>query len=82
MSDETVGTGATPHAFYANVLTIGYNAFEFLLDFGHQTDSTVTPGVRVVTAPVYAKGMLEALQAAVVCFEASHGRIPDVKDEP
>jgi hypothetical protein len=82
MSDEASTSGTMTHAFYANVLTIGHNAFEFLLDFGHQTDFALTPGVRVVTAPVYAKGMLEALQAAVVRYEASHGPIPDPKDDP
>ena len=50
-------TGAAPKvAVYANQFEIGFNAFEFLFDFGQVYDEDATEAHwRVVTAPAYAK---------------------------
>lgn len=68
-----------PGAYYANFLVVGYNAYEFVLDFGQSYDANgrESTSVRVVTAPVYAKAMLQTLQQAVARYESEHGPIPD-----
>jgi CTP:molybdopterin cytidylyltransferase MocA len=63
---------------YANFLVVGHNAFEFVMDFGqvYAGDSTTQAHTRIVTAPAYARAMLETLRAAVEQFEAEHGSLP------
>lgn len=67
-----------PEAYYANFLVVGYNAFEFVLDFGQSYDAKgkESMSVRVVTAPAYAKSMLHTLQEAVARYEGEHDPIP------
>jgi hypothetical protein len=63
---------------YSNCLDVGHNAFEFVLNFRQLyegDDSAVVP-IRIVTAPVYAKAMLETLRTSIARFEAAHGPIP------
>ena len=66
---------------YANFLVVGHNAFEFILDFG-QGYGVGAPNMhmRVVTTPVYAKAMLEALRTSIERFETQHGEIPDAEE--
>jgi hypothetical protein len=66
---------------YANYLVVGHNAFEFVLDFGqsYEGSENVRVHTRIVTAPVYARAMLETLQAAVDQFESTHGPVPNVE---
>ena len=63
---------------YANFLVVGHNAFEFVMDFGqvYSGDSTRQTHTRIVTAPVYARAMLETLKTAIEQFEAEHGSLP------
>jgi hypothetical protein len=72
-----------PRAFYANLLIVGHNAFEFLLDFKQAYSSEVPDAsvVRIVTGPVYAKAMLRTLQESVAHYETKYGAIP-CDDEP
>ena len=53
-----------PPGQYANYLQIGYNALEFVLDFGQQFEGAPEPGLhtRIVTTPVYARGFLRLLR--------------------
>ena len=69
--------------YYANFLIVGHNAFEFVLEFGqhYEGDDASQMHTRIVTAPVYAKSMLETLRAAIERFEAAYGAIPNVKEE-
>ena len=63
---------------YANSFQVGYNAFEFVLDFGQ-----VFPGddegrfhSRIITAPAYAKRLLQVLQESIEQYERTFGIIP------
>lgn len=68
-------------ASYANFLVVGHNAFEFILDFGQgYLGGDPRIHTRVVTAPVYAKAMLETLRASIGRFEVEHGAIPDLRE--
>lgn len=62
---------------YANYLEVGYNAFEFLLDFGQFYPEGGKPQLhtRIVTGPAYAKTFLEILQQSVEQYEESFGAI-------
>jgi Protein of unknown function (DUF3467) len=66
---------------YANYLVVGHNAFEFVLDFGqvYEGNDVGQMHTRIVTTPVYARAMLETLQASIAQFETNHGPIPDAK---
>lgn len=64
---------------YANYFKIGYNAFEFVIDFGQyyaENDQTELC-TRIVTGPVYAKSFLMALQDSIESFETTYGSISD-----
>lgn len=65
-------------AVYANEFEIGFNAFEFLFDFGQTYHGA--PGAthsRIVTAPVYAKVFRALLDRSIRDYEAAFGTIPD-----
>ena len=83
MAPDSGSNTAPPNACYANVLLVGYNAFEFLLDFrqSYSPDSRESTGVRIVTMPVFAKAMLETLQSSIAQYEDTHGPIPAASDE-
>jgi hypothetical protein len=70
-------------AIYANLLVIGHNAYEFLLDFrqSYSTDQPERSAARIVTGPVYAKEMMKTLQRSIVQYEAAHGAIPALEHE-
>jgi hypothetical protein len=76
---------ASPAA-YANHFEIGYNAFEFLLDFVHVYDEGATTGarIRVVTVPAYAKAFSDLLQSSVAAYEETFGPLampsPEAED--
>lgn len=62
---------------YANHFRIGYNAFEFVIDFGqfyegHKEASNYT---RIITSPVYAKELLMLLDDTVNDYEKDFGSI-------
>lgn len=64
---------------YANYFKIGYNAFEFVIDFGQfysENDETELC-TRIVTGPVYAKSFLKALQDSIESFEKTYGSISE-----
>lgn len=62
---------------YANYFKVGYNALEFLIDFGQFYSGTRTPTLhtRVMTNPSYAKLLLETLQKSIAEYEARFGQI-------
>ena len=57
---------------YANCFQVGYNAFEFLLDFGqsYETGRTVIH-TRIILLPSYAKDLAELLYTSLASHE--HG---------
>jgi len=67
-----------PLAAYANHFEIGFNAFEFLLDFGQDYEGPAAgtlPHLRVVTAPAYAKAFANLLWRSIGDYEAAFGGI-------
>ena len=64
---------------YANHFAIGYNAWEFLFDFGQSFSEDNQPALytRIVTSPVYAKAFLKTLKDSIENFENTYGEISD-----
>lgn len=61
---------------YANIFKVGYNAYEFILDFGqYYTGQEEKYQTRIVTGPAYAKTLLKTLQEAIDNFEKDFGTI-------
>lgn len=65
-------------AAYANHFEIGFNAFEFLLDFAQDyggAEEMAVAHTRIVTAPAYAKVFRGLLDRTIVEYEATFGTI-------
>ncbi len=79
MSDEhrTCLDGNTLEGRYANYFEVGYNAFEFILDFGQLYAAGEKPNIhtRIVMSPVYAKAFLETLGNTLGQYERGFGAI-------
>ncbi len=62
---------------YANILRVGHNASEFLMDFGqsYEEERNEHFHTRIVTGPVYAKAFCETLQDAIAHYEEAFGVI-------
>ena len=62
---------------YANAFKVGYNAFEFLLDFGqfYPESERAQLHTRIITSPVYAKALWETLRESIEQYERSFGTI-------
>jgi hypothetical protein len=63
---------------YANYFKVGYNAFEFILDFGqfYSKGKEAKMHTRIVTNPAYAKTLLETLRESIDQYEQSFADIP------
>jgi Protein of unknown function (DUF3467) len=63
---------------YANYFKLGYNAFEFVLDFGQFYNGNKDPRfhTRIITSTVYAKTLLKLLQDSLDGCEQALGVIP------
>ena len=66
-------------ASYANYFEIGYNAAEFILDFGQAYSSSEQRQMhtRIDTRPAYAKALLRLLEKAVERHERVYRKICD-----
>jgi hypothetical protein len=64
---------------YANYFEVGYNAFEFLLDFGQHYPESANgcSHTRIVTIPSYARAFLETLQESIDKYEQTFGPIKE-----
>lgn len=62
---------------YANFFKVGYNAFEFVLDFGqyYTEDEGAQLHTRIITSPIYAKSLLEFLRGCIEKYELDFGFI-------
>lgn len=65
---------------YSNHLQVGYNAFEFLLEFGQfrETDTDVVNVTAIVTSPAFAKAFAQTLSDSIANYEQRFGEIPDL----
>ena len=65
---------------YSNYFKVGFNSFEFILDFGQAYEGA--PGKlqhsRIITGPVYAKALAHLLLESLAAYEQNYGAIPDL----
>jgi hypothetical protein len=60
---------------YANYFKVGYNAVEFVIDYGqffNGDDETALCG-RIITSPSYVRCLIDTLSDAMIDFERKHG---------
>ena len=64
---------------YSNYLRVGWNAFEFVLDFGdhHEGGAEAASVAMIVTSPAYAKAFTKTLQDSIDSYERQFGTIPE-----
>ena len=64
---------------YANYFKVGYNAFEFVLDFGqfYPEGKEAQLHTRIITSPIYVKTLLELLRESIDRYEQTFGNIPE-----
>ena len=65
---------------YANYLEVGYNAIEFLLDFGQKYSEQGRMHMRIITFPSYAKEFMRVLARSIEQYEQTVGPIQDYED--
>ena len=60
---------------YANHLAVGYNAYEFIFDFGqsYSENSHADLYTRIITCPAHAKELLKILKESVAQYEKEFG---------
>lgn len=72
-------------AAYANQFAVGYNAYEFLFDFGQDYGGTdggrAAVHTRIVAAPAYAKLFRSLLERSIGDYEATFGPIAQPPQE-
>jgi hypothetical protein len=63
---------------YANYCKVGYNAFEFVLDFGqyYPENGGAQFHTRIISNPVYTKALLQILGESIEQYEQTFGAIP------
>lgn len=68
-----------PEGQYANYFEVGYNALEFLFDFGqcYPESTEARFHTRIITGPVYAKALLKVFQESIDQYERTFGAIPE-----
>lgn len=64
---------------YANYYKVGYNALEFLIDFGQYYPDNGGEQIhtRIIMSPVYGRALLETLRESILQYEQTYGTIPD-----
>ena len=64
---------------YANYFEVGYNAFEFVINFGQLYEPTAEgrAHTRIITSPVYAKALVETLADSIKRYESSFGVVAE-----
>ena len=64
---------------YANCFRVGYNAFEFMVDFAQaSSDHRVARlHTRIILSPAYSRTLLELLVKSIGQYEQAYGPIPE-----
>jgi len=65
---------------YSNHFRVGFNSFEFILDFGQAYEGAAAQvhHTRLITGPAYAKALATLLLDSLTAYEHTHGPIPDI----
>ena len=81
MLADPVEHGTPIEGRYANLFHVGYNAAEFLLDFGQYfpADNGEQMHTRIITHPAYARALLGVLTESIAEYEHSFGPIAPVE---
>ena len=68
---------------YANYFAVGYNAHEFIFDFGQNYSETDQAELhtRIITSPTYAQALFELLHQSIAEYQKVHGLIEDDADQ-
>lgn len=83
MSNDKSGSRiSTPEGRYANVFRIGFNAQEFLLDFGQlgqgaEEDEDERYHTRIIVVPVNSRRFLALLRESLESYEDTFAAIPE-----
>jgi hypothetical protein len=64
---------------YANYFAVGYNAHEFIFDFGqnYSKNDQAELHTRIITSPTSAKALFELLHQSIAEYKKAHGSIED-----
>jgi hypothetical protein len=83
MEDDAAESRPEKIGRYANCVEVGYNEYEFLLDFGQSFREEEPPVMhtRIVTTAAYAKALCRTLRHSVEDYEAEYGVLPDPGSE-
>jgi len=76
---EASADGRQLEGQYANWFKVGFNAYEFVIDFGqyYQENDEEKLCIRIVTSPAYAKRFLKVFEKSIEEYQAKYGIIPE-----
>jgi Protein of unknown function (DUF3467) len=65
---------------YSNHFKVGFNSFEFILDFGQAYEGVAAElhHTRLITAPAYTKALAQLLFDSLAAYEQTYGTIPEI----
>lgn len=67
---------------YANCFNSGFNAFDFVFEFGQHFPGEGDPHwhTKVITSPAYAKAIFETIRESLTRYESAYGQIPPLEE--
>ena len=76
-SESVLPPPSRAEGHYSNFFKVGFNAFEFVLDFGQAYHETEGEAIytRIITTPPYARALAELLLRTLDQYEADYGDI-------
>jgi hypothetical protein len=68
---------------YSNYFKVGFNSFEFILDFGqaYEDGAREVLHTRIITGPAYAKALSRLLTDSLAAYERTCGPIREIDNE-
>jgi hypothetical protein len=79
---ELPGGEALPEGRYANFYRVGFNGYEFVIDFGQQyPPSPERIHTRIVTSPALARNLRDVLDTSLHSHEQEYGTTEDVESQ-
>lgn len=78
MDDEHRTDNPEVQTHYVNHFRVGYNAFEFIVDFGRSSEDLPDGEIytRLITAPIYVQVLCSTLAGSIGEYEEKFGSIP------
>ena len=75
---ESIGNAAPLEGRYANCFQVGYDAFEFLLDFGQLYSETEEARfhTRIILSPAYLQSFIELLNHSLERYQTAYPQPP------